>query len=89
MVDDGNPHNDVKICETGDCPIAYDHVNYLSGVGIHEAGSIPENFESGAMSSHGVPLNYVGGNVAVAADIDDELAAAAINENQAILQING
>ena len=80
----------MKICDgSGNCPIEYDHVNAFSGVGVHEAGSIPENFESGAMSSHGVALNYVGGNVAVAHDIDDELAAAAINDNQAILQING
>ena len=86
VVDDGNPHNDVKICDDiNGCPIDYDHVNTIGGVGIHEAGTIPENFESGAMSSHGVALNYVGGNVAVANSIDDELAAAAVNENQAIL----
>ena len=39
------------------------------------------------MSSHGIELDYVGGNVAVSNTISDELAAAAVNDDQCILQI--
>ena len=33
------------------------------------------------MSSHGVELDYVGGNFAVSNTISDELAAAAVNDD--------
>lgn len=58
----------------------------MNGVRVHDYDNIhPEFYKSGAMSSHGMPLNYVGGNVKVSPDLHYELAGAAINQEQAVM----
>ena len=41
------------------------------------------------MSTHGIELNEVGGNVEVAPYVDPELAAAAVSPTEAIIQFDG
>jgi len=58
--------------------------------GNHNMNFMPEVMnqpeeESAPLSSHGIELPEVGGHVAVSADIDPELAAAAVTADHAVI----